>query len=111
GIRSKARNSPDLTGKHEWPRFTQKHIRNSVRGHMSERREQDAKEQGAAAAIERRAWVRFSCDMEASCRSAGAMKNAGWPGRIIDISTGGVGLLLKHRFRPGTLLLVELNNG
>ncbi len=33
----------------------------------------------------------------------------GWPGRVRDISAGGVGLLLRHRFRPGSPLLVELH--
>ncbi|HYT93822.1 MAG TPA: PilZ domain-containing protein, partial [Gemmataceae bacterium] len=34
----------------------------------------------------------------------------GWPGRVRDISLGGVGLLLRHRFRPGTILEVELRS-
>ena len=32
-----------------------------------------------------------------------------WPGRIKDISAGGLGLLVKHRFEPGTLLRVDVS--
>lgn len=63
-----------------------------------------------ATAMERRAWVRFGSDLDAVCRASGAMKDAGWTAKVKDISRGGVGLLLRHRFRPGSPLLVELTN-
>ncbi len=68
-------------------------------------------EASSAAASDRRAWVRFVCDLEASCQPAGTMKDAGWPAKVRDVSAGGVGLLLKHRFKPGTTLDVELRDG
>lgn len=59
---------------------------------------------------ERRAWVRYGSDLEVACRATGAMKDAGWIGKLQDISQGGLGLLVRHRFRPGTPLLVELRS-
>jgi hypothetical protein len=57
---------------------------------------------------ERRAYVRLACDLAATCRPADRHRDVGWPGRVRDISRAGVGLLLRHRFRPGTTLAVEL---
>jgi hypothetical protein len=58
--------------------------------------------------IERRAWVRYDSNLEVSCHATGAMQDAGWPGKIRNISAGGVALVLRHRFKPGTPLVVEL---
>ena len=63
-----------------------------------------------AAAIERRAWVRYASNWEASCQGKGSLKDAGWPGKVLDISIGGVGLILRHRFPPGAPLTVELKS-
>src|SRR5207245_3192874 len=65
-------------------------------------------EPATGTAAERRAWVRFDCDLEASYEPAGAMKAAGWPAKVHERSAGGVGLLLKHRFKPGSWLTLEL---
>ena len=67
------------------------------------------REQGGGAAVERRVWVRFGTDLEATCRAPGAAKEVGWPGRVRDVSAGGIGLLLRHRFKPGSPLLLELH--
>jgi hypothetical protein len=58
--------------------------------------------------MERRAWIRFACDLEATCRPVGGMKDAGWPGKVANISAGGLGLLLRHRFERGMELAVEI---
>ena len=58
--------------------------------------------------VERRAWVRYSCDLEASCIPADEDPEILWPARVVNISCGGAGLLLSRRFEPGTLLQVEL---
>jgi len=58
--------------------------------------------------LERRAWVRYVSSGEVACQSAGALKDAGWPGKVLDISVAGIGLLLRHRFPPGAPLIVEL---
>ena len=59
--------------------------------------------------MERRAWVRYRTDLQATCRGPGPAREVGWPARVKDISAGGIGLLLRHRFRPGTALAVELH--
>lgn len=69
----------------------------------------DAEQPVPAAALERRAWVRFGSD-DALCQARGSLKDAGWTARVKDISPGGVGLIMRHRFRAGTTLLVELRN-
>jgi hypothetical protein len=62
--------------------------------------------------VERRAWVRFPSDREAGCRivsSADAEEaKTGWPGRMRNASPGGLALMLKRRFEPGSVLIVEL---
>ena len=57
---------------------------------------------------ERRAFVRLASDLAVTCRPSVRDREVSWPGRVRDISRGGVGLLLQHRFRPGTRLVVEL---
>jgi len=58
--------------------------------------------------LERRAWVRYASSCEVACQSSGSLKDAGWPGKVLDVSLGGIGLLLRHRFPPGAPLIVEL---
>jgi PilZ domain len=60
--------------------------------------------------LDRRAWIRFGADLDAECHAKGAMKDAGWTAKVKDISKGGVGLLLRHRFKPGTQLMMELKS-
>jgi hypothetical protein len=60
--------------------------------------------------LDRRVWVRYARESKVYCRETGALKGAGWPGKVIDISLGGVGLVLRHCFRAGTPLLLELKN-
>jgi hypothetical protein len=61
-----------------------------------------------ASFLERRAFVRYASDLTAACRPSSGRNDAGWLGRVRDISTGGIGLFLRHRFRRGTPLLIEL---
>jgi hypothetical protein len=58
---------------------------------------------------ERRAWVRYGTDLAATCHSPDDRQEVGWPGQVRDVSAGGIGLLLRHRFRPGTYLQVEVH--
>jgi hypothetical protein len=58
--------------------------------------------------VERRAWVRYASDLEASCRPTGAMKDSGWPAKVLNVSAGGLALLLRHRFRSETPLVIEV---
>ena len=59
---------------------------------------------------ERRAWVRFGCDLEASCTSKGRLKDAGWTAQVRNLSQGGLALVLRHRFPKGTPLSIELRS-
>jgi hypothetical protein len=61
--------------------------------------------------MERRAYVRLTCDLAATCRPSGRSLEPSWLGTVRDISAGGVGLLLRHCFHPGTALTVELREG
>lgn len=72
-------------------------------------RESNAPETSQASVIDRRTYVRLASDLEATCRSTGG-RDVGWPGTVRDISQGGIGLLLTHRFQPGTELTVELRD-
>ena len=64
-----------------------------------------------AAALERRAYVRMASDRTVRCTTADRSREPGWAGRLRDISQGGCGLLLQHRFRPGTVLVIDLREG
>jgi hypothetical protein len=57
---------------------------------------------------ERRAYVRLAVDLTAVCRTAGRLSDIGWPGLVRNISRGGVGLIVRHRFQPGTRLTIDL---
>jgi hypothetical protein len=58
--------------------------------------------------LERRAWVRYGSDLQAAGRAIGVRGGGGWTARVCDLSAGGIGLFLHHRFKPGTPLLIEL---
>jgi hypothetical protein len=59
-------------------------------------------------ADERRASVRYLCDLETACQPLGGDVVDSWPARALDISAGGVALVLGRRFEPGALLTVRL---
>ena len=75
---------------------------------MSELNPNLSPEAPAAVYAERRTRVRYTAELEASCRRTGEMGGQIWPGRIVNISSGGIGLLLNRRFQGDTLLDVEL---
>jgi CheY-like chemotaxis protein len=55
---------------------------------------------------ERRSGVRFPSQLAALVRTGGE-KGGEWPGWVRDMSVTGVGLVLGHRFAPGTVLAVQ----
>jgi hypothetical protein len=55
-----------------------------------------------------RRWTRFPCDVETVCYSCDTAPGERRSGRILNISAGGVGLLLRCQFFEGTLLHFEL---
>ena len=76
---------------------------------MPEPRPAEGDQSSTCLPSDRRAWVRYGTDLQATCRSPDSRKEVGWPGQVRDISAGGIGLLLRHRFRPGTPLLIEVH--
>jgi hypothetical protein len=63
---------------------------------------------------ERRAFVRHSTAMEAFCEpiagEIAAEPEMGWAAKVLNISAGGVALVLQRRFEPGTPLVIELSS-
>jgi hypothetical protein len=75
---------------------------------MSEPNTSPGQSRSEAPQGERRAYVRLASDLASTCRLPGGAREVGWPGRVRDISLGGVGLVMRHCFRPGTELEIEL---
>jgi hypothetical protein len=65
-------------------------------------------ERTLAPAEDTRRWQRFPCNVEAVCSSLDTTAGEQSPARIVDVSAGGVGLLLPCEFGPGTLLRLLL---
>ena len=57
---------------------------------------------------DRRASVRISSHLAATCGLGARSRDPMWPGKVQDISQGGIGLIVQHRFRPGTALMVDV---
>jgi hypothetical protein len=77
---------------------------------MSEYDPVPSQEPSTSLHLERRAYVRLASDLAATCRLIDRSREVGWPGTVRDISQGGVGLLVRHRFRPGTFLTLDLRD-
>jgi len=61
-----------------------------------------------SARSERRAWVRYSCDLDTACRPLGGARGLQWPGEVRNLSAGGIALRLERRFEPGTVLAMDV---
>lgn len=55
-----------------------------------------------------RRWVRFACDVETVCYTCATVPGERRPARVLDVSAGGVGLLIGCEFPVGTILRFEL---
>src|SRR4051812_26942609 len=77
---------------------------------MYERDETPGHEGSASRPAERRTYARLASNLAASCRPTGRSLEPGWLGTVRDISPGGVGLILQHRFQRGTFLDIELRD-
>lgn len=55
-----------------------------------------------------RRWVRFPCNLETVCYTCDTAPGERRAGRILNVSAGGLGLLLRCEFAVGTLLHVDL---
>ncbi len=78
---------------------------------MSQPEPTAAADAASATHADRRAYVRIASDRAVRCSVADNSREPGWPGRLHDISQGGCGLMLQHRFRPGTVLMIDLRQG
>ena len=67
-----------------------------------------AKKRAVPTGAERRAADRRPCRVEAICQVGTPGQGLHTPARIVDISVGGIGLILKERFEKGTQLTVQL---
>ncbi len=67
--------------------------------------------QSESAGAERRVRVRYPTDRESLCqRGEGRLDHAWWLARVVDISSTGIGIILRQKFPSGTLLTIELQN-
>jgi len=57
---------------------------------------------------ERRAAVRFPCNLKSSCGIPEADHSARWPAEMQDLSCTGIRLLVHCRFEPRSMLVIEL---
>lgn len=55
-----------------------------------------------------RRWTRFPCNVETVCYTAETAPGESRSGRVLNVSAGGVGLLLRCDFPVGTLLFFEM---
>jgi hypothetical protein len=60
-----------------------------------------------AARPERRRSIRYACDEGALCHLGRALPRGSRRAWLVDVSAGGVGLLLTEEVRPGTRLALE----
>jgi hypothetical protein len=58
--------------------------------------------------LERRAWVRYPCDLESACQPLAGTRGVEWPGKIRNLSCGGLALSLARRFEIGTVLSIDM---
>lgn len=65
---------------------------------------------GAPRPVERRASVRFPCELESSCQPVTA-STAVWPAIIRDLSRIGAAVAVTRRFEPGTVLHLDIHRG
>jgi hypothetical protein len=59
---------------------------------------------------ERRAFVRYACTQNGSCRPIRSGEMNRWSAMIADISSGGLSLVMCRPFEQGEILALELRN-
>jgi hypothetical protein len=65
---------------------------------------------GQTLSNERRASVRYLCNLETQCRPIAGTAANSWPACAVDVSTGGIALVLARRFERGAILSLRLEN-
>src|SRR5688572_6004518 len=61
-------------------------------------------------ADERRASVRYPCDLETHCHPIAQARGDRWPTRVLDVSTAGVAISVGRRFEAGAILSILLES-
>jgi len=61
-------------------------------------------------ADERRAAVRYLCNLETTCQPMAEPAATSWPARAVNISAGGVSLVMDRAFEQGAILSIRLNS-
>jgi hypothetical protein len=62
-----------------------------------------------SANAERRAWVRYPCDLDTACQPLAGARGLQWPGEVRNLSAGGCALRLGRRFEAGTVLSIDVH--
>ena len=57
-----------------------------------------------------RSWVRFVCNVKASCQCINDGEKQAWPAAVVNISANGIGLLVDRAIETGTLLNLDLES-
>jgi hypothetical protein len=57
---------------------------------------------------DRRATVRYPCNLKSNCGLPEADADARWPAEVEDLSTTGIRLVVHSRFEPRSALVIEL---
>ncbi len=65
-------------------------------------------DEAASGRGERRFWVRYPSNVETWCRPHGAPRDRRSPARVVNISMGGMSLLVRQQFATGDMLSVEV---
>jgi hypothetical protein len=68
----------------------------------------DAEGRGPTSCTDRRAAARHRCSMEAICHALGGGSEGPWTGKVLDLSTTGLGIILPQPLERGTILLVDI---
>lgn len=59
---------------------------------------------------DRRIAPRYPSALDAACQPVMARDGSPWAGQVVNISRGGIGLVLDRRFEPKTLLVIDLES-
>jgi PilZ domain-containing protein len=65
---------------------------------------------GQAVGVERRVAERFPCDLEPICHEQGSGRGEWVALGVHNISATGIGLVVPHQLRPGTVLVIRLTS-
>jgi hypothetical protein len=58
--------------------------------------------------MDRRAWVRYPCNLDSNCLPLAGTRGVEWPGKIRNLSRGGLAVSLTRRFEIGTVLSIDV---